>query len=82
MIVTVGDLRRAIEDVPDDMEILLRVSDEDGGEQFMCCPSNAMPDAGCGEVEVFIIDGTDNECKHGKSHLECEECRKGGIHVQ
>lgn len=75
MIATVGDLRKAIADVPDEMEILLRVSDEDGGEQFMCCPSSAIPDAGCGDVEVFMIDGTDGECEHEQNSRDCVDCQ-------
>jgi len=75
MIATVGDLRKAIEGVDDAMEIILRVTDEDGAGQYMCCPSSAMPDAGCGEIEAFIIDGTDNECRHEQNCRECEECK-------
>ena len=69
----VKDLRTALEGVDDEMVVLLRVNDEDGGEQFMCSPSGAMPDPGCSEVEMFIIDGTDGECEHGVQASECEE---------
>jgi hypothetical protein len=55
----VKDLRLAITNVDDEMIVLLRVSDEDGGNQFLCSPSGAVPDPGCGDVEAFIIDGTD-----------------------
>jgi hypothetical protein len=69
----VKDLRAALVDVDDDMVVLLRVSNEDVGEQSMCSPSGAMPDPGCGEVEMFIIDGTDGECEHGVQSNECKE---------
>lgn len=60
----VGDLRKALADVDDEMVVLLRVDSEDG-EQFMCSPTGAMPDPGCSDVEMFVIDGTDGECEHG-----------------
>lgn len=56
----VGDLRKAIEGVDDDMVVILRVEDDDGG-QMMCSPSSAVPDTGCGEVEAFTIDGHDRD---------------------
>lgn len=69
----VGDLRRAIADVDDNMVVLVRVSNEDGDQQFMCSPQNhAMPDPGCGETEMFILDGTDGECEHGLQAAECK----------
>lgn len=46
----VKNLRKALEGLDDEMVILLRVSDEDGGEQFMCSPSGAIADAGCGDT--------------------------------
>lgn len=58
---TAGDLRKALDGVDDSMRVILRVTDEDGVNQFMCEPSWAMPDPGCGDVEAFIIDGTDGE---------------------
>lgn len=57
----VGDLRKAIAGVDDNMVVMLRVDNEDGDEQFMCSPSSAAPDCGCTDTEVFIIDGTDGE---------------------
>lgn len=69
----VKDLRKALEGVDDEMVVLLRVENEDTQEQFMCSPSGAMPDPGCGEVEAFMIDGTDGECEHGIQASECKE---------
>lgn len=75
MIKTVGDLRKAIDGVDDDMRVLLRVENEDDGTQMMCAPSKAKPDAGCSELEAFLIDGTDGECHHGRSGFGCLECK-------
>lgn len=69
----VKDLREALKDVDDEMVVLLRVNNDDGDEQFMCSPSSALPDPGCGEVEMFMIDGTDGECEHGIQASECKE---------
>lgn len=68
-------LRDALIDIDDDMIVLLRVSNEDTQEQFMCSPSGAVPDAGCGEVEAFIIDGTDGQCHHEAQAADCEQCK-------
>lgn len=68
----VKDLREAIRDVDDEMVVLLRVSNEDGEDQFMCSPSGAMPDPGCTDTECFMIDGTDGECEHG---IQADGCQ-------
>ena len=70
----VKDLRSFIADVDDEMVVLLRVSNEDGDQQFMCSPSRAVPDPGCGETEAFIIDGTDGECHHEMQASACGLC--------
>ena len=69
----VRDLRAALADVDDEMVVLLRVNNEDGDEQMTCSPSGAMPDPGCGETEMFTIDGTDGECEHGVQASDCVE---------
>lgn len=68
----VGDLRKAIEGVDDDMVVLLRVEAGDLG-QMMCSPSSAIPDAGCGEVEAFMIDGHDGDTQGEDLSSEREE---------
>lgn len=71
----VKDLREALKDVDDEMIVLLRVQDEDGGEQFMCSPNNAIPDPGCTDIEMFVIDGIDGECEHEFQAHECSICQ-------
>lgn len=71
----VKTLRERLVDCDDEMIVLLRVSGDDGSNQFMCSPSNANADAGCGEVEAFIIDGTDGECHHERDAADCPDCK-------
>lgn len=68
----VKELKAALADVEDSMVVMLRVEKEDG-EQYMCSPSNAIPDAGCTDTDVFMIDGIDGECEHGIQSSECKE---------
>ena len=57
----VGELRRALEDVADDMDVLLRVELSDGAIALGKAVS-AEPQAGCGEDgEMFTIDATEGE---------------------
>jgi hypothetical protein len=69
----VKELKAALADVDDEMVVLLRVADPEAA-QMMCSPSLAVADAGCGDVEAFIIDGTDGECKHGRDSTQCRAC--------
>jgi hypothetical protein len=69
----VRDLKKALCGVDDEMVILLRVSNDTGDEQFMCSPRAAIPDPGCTDTEMFIIDGTDGECEHGCQAATCKE---------
>lgn len=60
----VGDLRRAVADVDDEMVVVLRVSSEDSSDLFMCSPDKATPDPDCADTLCFVIDGTDGkECE-------------------
>lgn len=59
----VGDLRRAVAGVDDEMVVVLRVSNEAGNDLLMCSPDSATPDPDCADALCFVIDGTEGECE-------------------
>ncbi|HMG12185.1 MAG TPA: hypothetical protein VK571_03345 [Gemmatimonadaceae bacterium] len=52
---TVGQLRKALDGVPDDMEVTIRTDAFCGGI------TSASPEIGCDDIEHFAIDCSDDE---------------------
>lgn len=59
--VNVGQLREAIADLPDEMEVIMRVEGDEGASQMLAHVVSAIADAGCGEVEALMLDGFDSD---------------------
>lgn len=61
MTMTVGDLRKALEGVDDGMFVLIRAVHESGDQVFVGGATSAVVDAGCTDVDAFVIDGDEDE---------------------
>ncbi len=54
---TVGDLRRALEGVPDHLEVAMRVKTDDEEGQAMAGLVTARVEQGCADQPGFMLDG-------------------------
>lgn len=70
---TVGDLCDLVSDprIDRDLEVVLRVCDDEEGETMVGGLTGASVDAGCAERESFILDGD----YHADSEFWCRQCR-------
>lgn len=63
---TVGELRKALAGLDDDMEVILRITTDGGDNLYMMNIESAAPEHGCADTPAFMIDGYADEDPEGE----------------